>query len=83
MKLSFGDFGCRFDGYKTSGIAFVDELDHAGDLGEKSIVLAPANVGARLNRCATLPHNDGATMHKLSAKCLYAEALRIGVTAVS
>ena len=68
---------------ETAGAAFVHELDGAGYLGEKGIVFAAADVCAGLNACAALPHNDGAAGDKLSAKCLYAKPLRVGVAPVS
>src|SRR5579862_73246 len=44
----------RLNQHVTAIIAFVHELDHAGNLGEQSIVLTPANVRARLDASAAL-----------------------------
>src|SRR5690348_525691 len=58
------------------------KLDHAGDLGEQRVVLAPAHVIAGLETRAALAHDDGAAGNQLPAEHLYAEALRIGIAPV-
>jgi hypothetical protein len=87
MVSLFGDLGfralCGLYQDETAGAAFVHELDGAGDLSEKSVVFAATDVCAGLNACAALPDNDGAAGDKLSAKCFYAQPLRVGVAPVS
>src|SRR5690348_13875616 len=58
------------------------KLNHAGDLGEQRVVLAPAYILARLEPGAALPHDDGAAGNQLAAEHLHAEALRIGIAPV-
>jgi hypothetical protein len=51
------------------------ETDDAIDLGEESIVLAPADVRAGLKRCATLTDDDAAAEDGLSAENFDSEPL--------
>ena len=69
-----------------------DELSHrtavledkaAADLRKEGVVLAAADVQARLNACSALPHDDRAARHQLSAEGLKAKPLRVGVASVS
>src|SRR4029077_13029272 len=60
----------------------VVKLDHAGDLGEQRVVLAPTHVLAGLEPRAALPHDDRAAGNQLPAKHLDTEALRIGIAPV-
>ena len=69
--------------HKTSGAAFVNKLDGAGDLGEKSVIFAAPDVCAGLNAGAALAYDDGAAGDKLSAESFYAKPLRVGVAPVS
>src|ERR1039457_3578428 len=58
------------------------ELHHARDLGEQGIVLAPSDVGARLQFGAPLAHDDAAARHQLAAEDLDAQPLRIRIAPV-
>src|SRR6516162_7261121 len=58
------------------------ELHHASDLGEESVVLAPTDVGARLQFGAALAHDDAAAGYQLAAEDLDAEPLRVGIAPV-
>ncbi len=57
---------------ETPPVAAIAKLDGAADLGEEGVILADADVEAGLDRCAALPHDDGATGDKLAAEGLYA-----------
>ena len=72
-----------FDQYKLAHGAAVFEHDFAADLGKKRVVLATADVQAGLHASAALPHNDRAAWDNLSAECLEAQPLRVGVAPVS
>lgn len=72
-----------FHEHETARAAFVDELDGAGDLGEKRVILAAADVCAGLNACAALANDDGAAGDKLPAESFYAKPLCVGVAPVS
>src|ERR1035438_6140845 len=48
------------------------KLHHARDLGEQGVVLAPTDVGARLNFGAPLAHDDAAAGDQLAAENLRA-----------
>src|SRR5438309_4000001 len=71
------------DENKTAGATFIDELDGAGDLGEKSVIFAATDVCAWLDASAALADDDGTAGNKLSAECFYAKPLRVGVAPVS
>src|SRR4051812_9587686 len=67
----------RLDGDELAHVAAVLEHDFAGDLGEKGVVLAAANVEAGLDRCAALTHDDGAAGDQFAAVRLGAKPLRV------
>src|SRR5436305_14915095 len=73
----------RFDHDKLAHLTAVFEDNFAGDLGEKSIVFASANVEAWLHASAALAHNNCPAGDNLSAECLEAQPLRVGVAPVS
>ena len=54
----------------------------AGDFGEQGIVLADADVHARLDLGAALAHDDRPAGHKLPAESLHAQPLRIRIATV-
>src|SRR6266704_6178681 len=74
--------GARPDVDETAHAAAIAEFDHAGHFGEQRVILAPADVFARLQARAALPHDDGAAGHQLPAENLHAEALRVGIAPI-
>src|ERR1019366_10319593 len=58
------------DHHELAHAAFVQELDAAGNLGEKSVIFAAADVQARLYPRATLAHDDCSAGNQLSAESL-------------
>jgi hypothetical protein len=62
--------------------AAVTELDGAGDLGEERIILANADVRARLQTSAALTDDDGTAGNKLAAENLYAKPLSVRIAAI-
>src|SRR5690348_4658463 len=81
-ELRFGDL-LRLDVHVTAARAFIHKLDHAAHLGEERVVLAAANVRSRLDARPALANDDCPAGHKLSAKRLHSQALRIRVASVS
>src|SRR3979490_1927049 len=73
----------RLNHYVAAVAAFVDELDGAGDFGEKSVIFAASDVCARLERCTTLANDDGAARDELTTECFNAKPLRVGIAPVS
>src|SRR5581483_2998390 len=61
----------------------VVELHHARHFGEQRIVLAPADVQARLDLGAALANDDRPAGDQLAAENLYTEPLRVGIAPVS
>src|SRR5581483_1021321 len=59
------------------------ELNGAGGECEQGVVLAAADVDARVEVGAALPNDDLAGVDLLAAEALHAQALRVGVTAVA
>ncbi len=57
--------------------ATVGELHYAGDEGEERVVLALANVFARLVARAALADENRASVDELSAEALYAQPLSV------
>jgi hypothetical protein len=70
---------CRQGLYKreTSLVAAIPELHGSADLGEESVVLANADIYARLDWCPALPNDNRAAGHNLTAKGLHSQALGI------
>ena len=60
---------------KATMLALVLEADDAVDLGEEGVVLAAADVGAGLERGATLTDDDAATEDRLTTEYLDSEPL--------
>jgi hypothetical protein len=58
-------------------LTLVLETDNAVDLSEKGVVLAAANIGARLERSSALTDNDASTEDRLTAEYLDAEPLSV------
>src|SRR5438270_8004041 len=58
-------------------------LDRARRRGEERVVLADADVLARMEDRATLPHEDRARVHQLAAVGLETQALALGIAAVA
>jgi hypothetical protein len=52
LLLRFNSLG--LDHHKLAHRSLVDELNPAGDLGEKSVIFAASNVQSRLNPCAMI-----------------------------
>src|ERR1700722_3161324 len=67
----------RIDVDEAAVLATILEANHAADLGEEGVVLAPADVCAGLQRCATLTDDDAATEDSLAAEYLNAESLGV------
>ena len=67
----------RLDHYKLAHRTLVQELDSAGNFGEERIVFAAADIEARLDARATLPHNDGSAGNQLPAERFHAQPLRV------
>src|SRR5581483_4782063 len=63
------------DADELAHAAAVFEFHHAGDFREQRVVFAPADIQARLDLGATLPHDDRAARHQLPAEHFYAEPL--------
>src|SRR3954462_6896053 len=75
--------GNRLHHHELPHGALIYKLQLAADLRKQRVVLAPADVQARLHPSAALPHDDRATGHNLSSKSFKPEPLRIGIAAVS
>ena len=70
----------RFDWLDENELAHrsaIDKLDAPIDLGEQGVVLATADVQARLDAGAALTHDDGAASDNLTAERFYSQPLRI------
>src|SRR5271157_755025 len=63
------------DGDELAHAPAVPELDHAGHLGEKRVVLAPADIEAGFDPGAALADDDGTAGDQLSAENFHAEPL--------
>ena len=77
---------CDFHGLDHDELAersAIDELDASGDLREQGVVLATADVQARLHASAALAHDDRSARHELPAESLKAKSLRVRVAPVS
>jgi len=72
----------RVDADEFAHAAAVAELDYARNLGEQCIVLTQADVGAGLDACAALAHDNGPAGYELAAEHFHAQALGIGIAAV-
>src|SRR5690606_11321801 len=64
-------------------LAVIAELHDAGDLREQRVVLTEADVQARQEPPAALPHEDRPAGHDVAVEPLDAEALRPAVAAVA
>src|ERR1044072_1889519 len=73
----------RVDADELALPALVLKLDHAVDEREQRIVLAAADVLARLPLRPALPREDVAAQNDFAAKLLQAESLRVRVAAVT
>jgi len=82
-ELALGSIWKRLDHHVPAHLAAIHELNAAADLGKEGIILAAANVQARLYARAALPHDDGAAGDNLSAEGLKAQPLGVGVAAVA
>ena len=76
LGLDGGDFGW-LDVYETSVLAAVLELNDSAYLGEEGVVLAATNVGAGLQRCSALAHDDAAAEDALAAEYFNTEPLSV------
>lgn len=79
LSLLCYDFG--FDDAQAA--ASLLELDCAGLVGKKSVVLAPSDVLTGEKFCAALAHEDGACGYDLSIVLFYAESLGVAVATIS
>ena len=59
------------------------KADLAVDKGEQGVVAAAAHVLARMDVGAALTHQNVAGQHELAVGALYAQALGLGIAAVS
>src|SRR5579871_5179097 len=75
--------GLWFDADDAAVRAVIRETDHAGDLRKQRVVLAEADVEARLVASPALPHENRSARHEVAVEPLHAEALRVAVAAVS
>src|ERR1051325_8464223 len=73
----------RVDAYELAVTPLVLELHDAVDEREQRVVLAAADVLARLPLRPALPREDVAAQHALAAELLQAEPLRFRVAPVS
>ena len=64
-------------------IALAAELDRTRAQGEQGVILATANAVARVEVGAALTNEDLTSVDQLAAVALHAEALRVGVAAVT
>jgi len=71
-----GQFG-GIDVDEAAMLALVLEADDAVDLGEEGVVLAATDVGAGLERGATLTDDDASTEDRLTAENLDSEPLGV------
>src|SRR5215471_4244417 len=71
-----GELCAGLDVNEPAHATAVAELDHAGHLGEESVVLAPADINAGLQLGAALAHDDAAAGDQLAAEHFHAEPLR-------
>jgi hypothetical protein len=69
--------------YKPPLTPAIFEFDDAGDFGEKRIVAADADIGARLEFRASLANQDGAAQHRLAAEAFDSQALSRRVASVA
>jgi hypothetical protein len=60
----------------------VCELHVTGDERKERVILALADVLARLVACAALAHENGARIDELTAEALYAQPLTVRIAAV-
>jgi len=70
------------DADKAPHAALVFELHDAGNFGEKSVVLALADVGSGLVARAALANQNGAATDELTAKTLNPQPLAVGIAPV-
>jgi hypothetical protein len=73
----------RLNHYELAHLSAIHELNAACDFGEERVVFALADVQAGFHTGAALPNDDGTAGDKLSAECLKAKPLRVGVASVS
>src|SRR5579883_2109604 len=72
----------RLDRHKASHASAIHELYLAADFGKERVIASPANIQARFQTRAALPHNDRSASNELAAECLYAQPLRVRVATV-
>ena len=65
--MSSGNSSGGNDGDELSFFPFVEELDHAGDPGIQSVILADADVDAGFEGCSPLTDDDGSGVDLLAA----------------
>ena len=73
----FDDFRQRLDADELAHAAAVAELDDTVDLREQGVILAPADILARLDLGAALANDDGAAGNDLTTEQLDAKPLRV------
>src|ERR1700733_1474222 len=81
-ELFAGLGGQRIDADELAEAAAIAKHDDTGNLGKERIVLAAADVLARLEGGAALPHQNRSSGHGFSAESLHAQALGIGIAPV-
>jgi hypothetical protein len=73
----------RLNHYELAHLSAIHEFNAARNFGEERVIFAFADIQAGLYARAALPDDDGTAGDKLSAECLKAKALRVGVASVS
>jgi hypothetical protein len=71
------DYFRRIDDDEAAMLATILEADNARNLRKEGVILATADVQARLQRCAALTNDDAAAQDCLAAEYLYTEPLRV------
>jgi hypothetical protein len=74
-------FGKNADDF--SALAVFPKMHVTFNQGKQCVIPADANVGAWLETCSPLSHNNAACRYKFPAKPFYAKPLRIAVTPVA
>ena len=73
----------RDDADEPAALALVTELDGAGDLGEKRVVLAESDVQAWLELATALADQDRAARNELAVVFFHTKPLRVTVASVA
>jgi hypothetical protein len=74
---------CRVYAYLFTGLVLALELHHTIDHGKERIVTSLPHIGSGMDLSPALTNNDRTRVHLLAVVPLYAEVLRIAVSAIS